>query len=217
MKKLRNNLTYLWSDYKWILLACLVVLGLVAHFALTALTQKETAVYAMLIDCHTDTPQKTFEADALRALELDPGLYRAQIETGLMFTDTESGSYAMTSLSRFLADIGSGKLDICAMPEEEFVKYDRSGTWTDLRKVFPEPAREDSSRESRQEGEPSPDAFLIRDGRVIGMYADRLPALAAYGCYENPESRGVVGILYNAPHSENAAAYLRWLGKETEE
>ena len=106
----------------------------------------------------------------------------------------------MTSLSRFLADIGSEKLDVCGMLEEDFIKYDNSQTWLDLSTFL------DADMLSRLEG-----SFLEKDGRLIGIYADALPVLEAYDCYGIPEKRGVLGVIYNSPHKEAAEKYLQYV------
>ena len=196
---INNRLTYLLTDYKWFWLAGLVVAALVIHLLVAAFSQKETVLYAMLVDCHADASQNTLETDAIADLGFDPGTQRVQIESSLLFEDTQSGSYAMASLSRFLADIGSGKLDVCGMLEDDFVKYDNAGTWIDLRQVMGSELPADEEK------------LLVRDGRVIGIYADALPVLRDYGCYDRAYGRGVLGIIHNAPHMENARAYLLFL------
>ena len=194
-KKLNNELAYLWIYYKWPLLAALVILTAVLYSLLSLHNGKETVLSVMLIDCHTDISPEQMERDYLQACGRDPGRQQAEFLTTLMFGDTESGSYAMTSLSRFLADIGSGKLDVCGMREEDFLKYDNSGTWLDLRELT-------GGGLSHLPG----DALVTADGRVIGLYTDALPLLQRYGCYGS--GRGVIGVIYNAPHREAAAEYL---------
>ena len=196
---LKNKLGYLLADYKWFWLAGLVLAALAIHLLITALTEKETVLYAMLVDCHAGVSQSILEEDALKKLGFDPGTEQVQIESSLLFGDAQSANYTMASLSRFLADIGSGKLDVCGMLEEDFIKYDKAGTWTDLQEVMEQILPEDREQ------------LLIRDGRVIGIYADALPVLGEYGCYERSLGRGVLGILHNAPHMENARAYLQYL------
>ena len=196
---IKNRLTYLLTDYKWFWLAGLVVAALVIHLLVAAFSQKETVLYAMLVDCHADASQNVLETDALADLGFDPGTQRVQIESSLLFEDTQSGSYAMASLSRFLADIGSGKLDVCGMLEDDFVKYDNADTWTDLSEIMGLELPADEEK------------LLVRDGRVIGVYADALPVLSGYGCYDRSYGRGVLGIVHNAPHMDNARAYLLYL------
>lgn len=201
-ERIKNNLWYLWSDYKWLLLAGLVVAALAVHLLVAALLKKDAALGVMLVDAHTPVAESDMEKDALAALELDPEKYSISISNSLMFSDTDSGNYAMASLSRFLTDIGSGKLDLCAMREDDFRKYDESGTWADLTELF------------AGAGVPVPDEaeLLVVDGRVIGVYTNALPVLEEYECYPQEDCRGVAGIVYNAPHPENAVRYLAFLG-----
>lgn len=197
--KLKNNLGYLLTDFKWFWLAGLVMAALAVHLLITAFTQKDTALYVILIDCHASASQGILEADAMEKLGIDSRKEQVQIESSLLFEDAQSGSYAMTSLSRFMADIGNGKLDVCGMLEDDFVKYDESGTWMDLREVMGDLLPADENK------------LLVRGGKVIGICADALPVLEDFGCYDSDGGRGVIGILYNAPHTENARAYLLYL------
>lgn len=107
----------------------------------------------------------------------------------------------MTSLSRFLADIGSEKLDVCGMLEDDFRKYDQSGSFLDLRECFGE------------EQLLALEEFLVtaKDGRVTGLLADALPGMQKDGCYDSPDTRGMIGIVYNTKRLEMAKRYLLYL------
>ena len=218
-ERIKNNIWYLWNDYKWLLMAGLVVAALAIHLLFAALLKKDAALCVMLVDAHTPVSESDMQRDALAALGLDPGKYSATFSNSLMFSDTDSGNYAMASLSRFLADIGSEKLDVCAMREDDFKKYDESGTWADLAALFGEAgmsvADEAGLLLADEAGLPVLDEedLLVADGRVIGIYADALPGLEKYECYPQEDCRGVVGIVYNAPHPENAVRYLAYLGQ----
>ena len=107
----------------------------------------------------------------------------------------------MTSLSKFMADIGSELLDVCGMLKEDFIKYDGSQIWMDLRECL-----------SEEQSEKLKDRFLTADdGRVIGIMADKLPVLMADGCYTGTDTQAAVGIIYNTPHKEQAIKYLLYL------
>ena len=200
-KKWKNELSYLWMDYKWFLLAGLLAAALAIHFLVSALRQREPALSVMLIDSHPSTGQESMQDDYMEAAGLDPSVCRVEILTSLMFSDSDSGTYTMTSLSRFMADIGNNKLDVAGMLEDDFVKYDRPSTWADLTEL----------PDWKEWSFSSSGCLQAADGRVIGIYADALPGLEQYGCYEDPDARGVLGILYNAPHRDEAGRYLKYL------
>lgn len=200
-KRIKNNLEYFWMYYKWQILAALVILGLAVYFVFAAVTKKECVLSVILLDCHTEISGEQMEKDFLEAADLDGKMYSASIQNHLMFENTTSGNYAMTSLSRVLADIGSEKLDVCAMLETDFKKYEKSGTFMDLRQCLTEEELL-SLEEALIYGENS---------NIIGIYADSLPEMEDYGCYEDKETRAGIGIVYNTPHKEKAAEYLRFL------
>ena len=198
-RKLKNEAAYLWMTFKWPLLCAFVIVFVAAAFLAAALNKKDTVLSVMLIDCHSEVSQDEMEKDFMTALGIDMGKQQAEFLTDLLFSDAGSGSYAMTSLSRFLTEIGNGKLDVCAMLEEDFIKYDNSDTWADLSELLGEALLSVPG-----------DSLLVKDGRVIGIDTKALPVLAEYGCYEYDEKRGIIGVVYNSPHRETAADYLMY-------
>lgn len=201
--KLKNDLQYLWIYYKWQILAALVVVILGIHFLITTFSARECALSVNLFDCHTNVSQEKMEKELLQSLQLDERKYSVDVQNSLMLDDTESGSYAMTSLSRFLSDVGSEKLDVCGMLEDTFLKYDNSRTFLDLRECLTEEQLLYLERA----------LLMTSDGRVIGIYADELPGMQKDGCYDSPDARGVIGIIYNTMHREMAVNYLMYLAE----
>ena len=200
-KSIKNNLEYFWMYYKLPFVAGMIVAILLLYFLITTLTAKETALSVMLIDCHTEMSGEEMAEKYMDSAGLDKKKYQVQIQNNLMFQGTNSGNYSMTSLSKFMADIGSELLDVCGMLKEDFVKYDQSDTWTDLREYLTE-----------EQTEILKDHLLITDdGRVIGILADDLPVIQTDGCYTNEETDAAIGIIYNAPHKDEAVKYLLYL------
>ena len=200
-KSIKNNLEYFWMYYKFPFIAGLIVVILVLYFLITTLTAKDTALSVMLIDCHTEMSGEEMAEEYMDTVRLDKKKYHVQIQNNLMFQGTDSGSYSMTSLSKFMADIGSELLDVCGMLKDDFIKYDGSETWTDLRKCLTDEQLEELK-----------DRLLTADdGRVIGILADNLPVIQSDGCYTNEETDAAIGIIYNAPHKDEAVKYLLYL------
>ena len=199
--KFKNDLKYLWIYFKWQILAAVIVVILAFHFLITAFSEKECALSIMLLDCYTEVGDEEMEKELLQSLQLDKKKYVIEVQNGLMIDNTESGSYAMTSLSRLMSDIGSEKLDVCGMLQESFLKYDHSRTFLDLRECFTE----------EQLNEIGEALLVTEDGRVIGIYADALNKLQEDGCYDSEDEKGVVGIVYNTKHLDMAVNYLLYL------
>lgn len=198
---LKNNLFYLWEFYKWQIMGALALVILGLSFLSAHFLGKECALSVMLLDCYAQTDEQEMEEITLEALGLDGRKYAVEMQTGLMLDNTEAGSFAMTSLSRFLADIGSEKLDVCAMLEGSFREYDASGAFLDLRTVF-----DDAQLEALSHA-----LVTAEDGRVIGLYTANLPNLQKDGCYDDPADPGILGIVYNTKHLEIAKQYLLYL------
>ena len=200
-KSIKNNLEYFWMYYKLPFIAGMIVVILAMYFLIITLTAKETALSVMLIDCHTEMSSEEMAEEYMEAADIDQKKYQVQIQNNLMFQGTDSGSYSMTSLSKFMADIGSELLDVCGMLKDDFIKYDGSETWTDLRKCLTDEQLEELK-----------DRLLTADdGRVIGILADNLPVIQSDGCYTNEETDAAIGIIYNAPHKDEAVKYLLYL------
>lgn len=200
-KSIKNSLEYFWMHYKLPFLAGLVVVVLAVYFLVASLTAKDTVLSVMLIDCHTEMSGEKIAEEYMEATGLNQKKYQVQIQNNLMFQGTDSGNYSMTSLSKFMADIGSELLDVCGMLKEDFIKYDGSQIWMDLRECL-----------SEEQSEKLKDRFLTADdGRVIGIMADKLPVLMADGCYTGTDTQAAVGIIYNTPHKEQAIKYLLYL------
>lgn len=200
-KSIKNSLEYFWTYCKLPFLAGLVVVVLAVYFLVASLTAKDTVLSVMLIDCHTEMSGEKIAEEYMEATGLDQKKYQVQIQNNLMFQGIDSGNYFMTSLSKFMADIGSELLDVCGMLKEDFIKYDGSQIWMDLRECL-----------SEEQSEKLKDRFLTADdGRVIGIMADKLPVLMADGCYTGTDTQAAVGIIYNTPHKEQAIKYLLYL------
>ena len=200
-KSMKNNLEYFWMYYKLPFLAGVVVVVLAVYFLVASLTAKDTVLSVMLIDCHTEMSGEKIAEEYMEATGLNQKKYQVQIQNNLMFQGTDSGNYSMTSLSKFMADIGSELLDVCGMLKDDFIKYDGSDTWMDLRECLTD-----------EQSKVLEDYFLMTDdGRAIGIMADELPILKADNCYTSTDTEAAVGIIYNTPHKEEAVKYLLYL------
>ena len=200
-KSIKNNLEYFWMYYKLPFIAGMIVVILALYFLITTLIAKETALSVMLIDCHTEMSGEEMAEKYMDSAGMDKKKYQVQIQNNLMFQGTDSGSYSMTSLSKFMADIGSELLDVCGMLKEDFIKYDGSQTWMDLRECLTD----------KQMEELKDRLLMTDDGRVIGILADDLPVLLAEECYTNKETEAAIGVIYNAPQKDEAVKYLLYL------
>lgn len=200
-KSIKNNLEYFWMYYKLPFMAGMIIVILILYFLITALTAKDTVLSVMLIDCHTEMSGEELAEEYAKAADIDQKKYQIQIQNNLMFQGTDSGNYSMTSLSKFMADIGSELLDVCGMLKDDFIKYDGSDTWMDLRECLTD-----------EQSKVLEDYFLMTDdGRAIGIMADELPILKADNCYTSTDTEAAVGIIYNTPHKEEAVKYLLYL------
>ena len=176
------------------------------HFLIAGLTGRELVLNVILMDCHTGVSQEMAEEDFLKAEGLDSTKSRADIVLNLMLNDAGSGDYAMVSLSRLLTDIGSEKLDICALVEDDFLLYTEQQMFLDLSECF-------SQKQLSVYGD-----SLLRDknGSVRGIYTDALPKLAELDCYQEKDERAAIGIISSTKRKDMACRYLLYLTGKNE-
>lgn len=198
--KIKNQLYYFWSFYKWIIAAVGIVVALFLYFLSVRLTEKECVLSVMLMDCHTDVSDEQMNDDFAAYINLEQKTYSVNIQNSLMISGS-GGNYTMSCLSKFLSEVGNKNLDVCGMLEDDFIKYDNADTWMTLSDSF--------TQEELYEF--SDCLYENKDGEVIGLYADGLPQLAQYGCYDSQDTRGIIGIVYNTQHKDTAVEYLRYL------
>jgi hypothetical protein len=197
-KNVKEKAEYFWMYYKAPFLAVLAFLFISAYWVHAAVTEKELALSVMLVDSHAAVSEEKLEKAYAEYAGIDPDTL--SFNNSYLFSDSSSGTYAMTSLSRFYSDIGTQKLDVCGFLEEDFEKYANADCFLDLRECL-----------SEQELAAYGDALYYQDGKPVGIYTEALPGLKESGCYCEDGDVAMIGIAYNTLHVEAAADYIRYL------
>lgn len=183
--------------YKLPFLAVLAVVLIAAYWVSAAAGEKESAFKALLLDSHAGTQEEILNEEFRTYAGIEDSR-EVSILTSFLFSDSSTGTYAMTSLSRFYVEVGNEELDVCGMLEADFKNYAKADCFMDLRKCL-KPEMLDEL-----------EGFLYwRSGIPIGIYAEALPGLKSAECYEN--GKAIIGIIYNSRHVETAAQYLEYL------
>lgn len=190
---------YYWMYYS--IPTVLVVIGLVVavSFVHAHLTERPSALSVMMLDVGTDVSEESLQTAYMEAADIDPDVYSVTISTSLMLGETTE-TYQMTSIARLYAQVGTGDLDVVAMRGSDFANYTRADMFLDLREVF-----------SKEALAAFPEVYTDANGAVLGIYCKDLPVMQEIGGYAADED-GVIGILYNSEHIENAARFLTYLG-----
>ncbi len=200
----KKRLEFFWMYEKvpfFIILAICLAGG---QFAYAKVTQKDCVFEAMLFDIHTDVAEEQLVSSFCSYADIDLKKYDASVSTSLLLSDAASGNYAMASLSKFQAAVGTEDLDACMMLEGDFQKYAKSGCFLDLREIF-----------SEEEIEGFPKKYTDPKGRILGVYSNGLKKMGEIGGYE--KKAGIIGIVYNSKRKETAAKFLRFLNTESGE
>ena len=108
----RKKLEYFWMYYKIPFLAVLGVCVVIVYFGYAKITEKEYAFNAILLDIHTNAQEEMLEEEFADYAGIDTKKYDVLISTSLLFSDSSSGNYAMTSLARLYTQIGTEELDV---------------------------------------------------------------------------------------------------------
>lgn len=193
----KDRLGYYWMYYS--IPTVLVVIALVAaiswlHAGATALPE---ALHVMLLDIRTQVSDETLEQSFCDVAGIDASQYNVTIESSLMLENTTS-NYQMSSIARMYSAVGTGEIDVAAMRGSDFANYIKADMFLDLREVFTE-----------EELAAFPALYTDADGSVLGIYCEGLPVMQEIGGYAGEEA--VIGIVYNAAHVYNAAAFLQYL------
>lgn len=193
----KDRLGYFWMYYKIPVFLIAVAAIVIASFVHTNLTQKTSCLDAVLFDVHSSAEENALEKDFEQYAGVNTKKYAATISTSLMLSDSSSSSYSMGSLAKLYTQVGTGKLDVCAMREKDFKKYEKTGIFLDLSKVL---SKEELGKYS-----------VCRDqsGAVTGLYLKDSPLVNKIGGY--PKEDGVIGILKQSDHMETAKQFLKWL------
>ena len=101
----RKKLEYFWMYYKIPFLAVLGVCVVIVYFGYAKITEKEYAFNAILLDIHTNAQEEMLEEEFADYAGIDTKKYDVLISTSLLFSDSSSGNYAMTSLARLYTQI----------------------------------------------------------------------------------------------------------------
>lgn len=197
---MKDKLGYFWMYYKLPLIAAVIFCCVLCSFGWNIVSQKESVLNVMLVDSHSPVEgQKMADAFA-EASGIDKSRYEVNIQTTYLFEDASFRTYEMAGRSKFYADIGNKELDVCAMLEKDFAQYAQSGGFLSLSSVL-------SEEQIKELG----DGIYKQSGEVYGIYVDSLKGNVLSGCYEDAGSQGVIGIIYNTPHLEQAVRYLEYV------
>ena len=193
----KDRLGYFWMYYKIPVFLIAVAAIVIASFVHANLTRKTSCLDVVLFDVHSSAEEGALENDFERYAGVDTKEYAATISTSLMLSDSSSSSYSMGSLARLYTQAGTGKLDVCAMREKDFRKYEKAGIFLDLSKVL---SKEEIARYNVRRD---------KNGAVTGIYLKDSARIKKIGGY--PESDGAIGILKQTKHIGMAKAFLRWM------
>lgn len=198
---------YIWEYYKLPIAVSCIFLYIAGYLIYGRLTHKDTILYTALVNVSaSDAFAEELSTGFLAGHGADVGKEQVTIYDGLYLTEDESDvdhGYVYASNTKITGSIAGELLDVVLMDRTAFDILSRNGCFCDLGQLLLQEA---------------PDLYeklqscLITDAEG----ADAYPAAVDISRSDLILKEGFDGTLYlgiikNAPHMENAVAYLRYL------
>lgn len=197
----KNRIEYFWMYYKIPVFAGIIAVWILISFLSALLQQKEEVLNVILFDSHSEMSGEKMAEKYMEEMGMDNNNYDVTIQNSYFLEDSASNTYAMAGMSDFYAAVGTEKLDVCGMLEEEFANYVKSGCYVDLSNYLT--AEQMQQIENR--------LYRTDDGKVYGIYVNGLLKMQESGSYLHDEKKAIIGIIYNTPHLEEALCYVKYM------
>ena len=225
-------LEYFWEYYRIpviIIAAVLILGGTLIHDIVTGKPSAFNAVVINAADYSNELPESffmeeddVFDAKFAEYAGIDTDEYIVTIDRTVRYSVDDLSGMAMTTAEKIFAEIAAGDLDVMLCDQGVFHSYARTLMYADLRDVMPQSELEEYDEKGlvyyidRAEVEAveeaknnnSLDTFTwdssqpMKDAVPVGI---RLKAAA------NGAPGGVMGIVVNSKHIDEAVAFIRYI------
>lgn len=134
----KGRLEYFWYYYKIHTFVVIGVLLLAGTFIYQLATNKESALYAVLISSDTYvTDEQTWDADFAEYAGIDTEEYNVIFDTSFIFSSNGFTDYTMSSMEKLVAMASAGMIDVVVADTATFEKLARSEFYLDLESALP--------------------------------------------------------------------------------
>ena len=221
----KAKIGYIWEYYKLPILIGCILLYIAGYMLHGYLTHKDAVLYTALVNVSDAIPSDELTADFLNYLGADTKKNEVVLYQGLYLTDDETSpgyAYVYASNTKLTASIAAKQMDVVLMDQEAFDLLSGKGCLCDIEKFLIE---EDPGLYETLQSQLVTGTVILEDNAVDAMADDAVTYNAVTDEYPMgvdltssphvPEG-GISGTLYlgvisNAPHTDTAVAYLRYL------
>lgn len=232
----REKLAYFWDYYKWYVIGGAFALACVISLAHSILTQKDTALYVVTLNC--SAPDGTGEyADTIGdIIGVDTDEYDLIFETSLYYTKDSMDENTYTTVEKLSVYAAAAQLDALMAGGDAFEQYANGDVFYDLRDLLTEEqiavcepyfyyidqaVVDERNRIADELGDVStvdiPDPRHpeeMEDPIPVGIYIDgssSFPSDTLYFNTEDAENGIAIGVYQNTEHLDNVLNYLDYL------
>lgn len=230
----KTKAKYFWDYYKMHTLAVIVAVALVTTLIYDIATQKESALFAVMLNCTVldDEQFLVFQDDYKKYIDLDTKEFDIQIDTSLNFNLNAWQELNMSASQRLLAYTSTGELDVILGGPDIFPEQANQGMFCDLREILSaeqlakyEPyfyyvdqtiidewyeISDTFDLEAEYPDMPEPTNPEEMDNPIpVGVFVTDSPRLD--DLYYFGEGYCAIGVMVNAPHMENSLKFIDYL------
>lgn len=218
---LKAKLEHIFTYYRYVLIAAVVIIALVVSLAVSISGQKESGFQAYLIGAAgSKETSESFLADFVTLAGIDMNTHTASITPGGLVDADGMDENSMLSAQAVAVKSAAGEIDVLGCPLERFLGYAYNKYFVDLRQIFSQEQLESwgarliyidtalFSEETLTELPDPTDPSKMTSPMAVGLQVSADSPLSDYCML--PQDGLVLGILCNAPHSQTAALFLEY-------
>lgn len=228
----RQKYQYFKDYYRMPLIIILLAFTFMGILIYQFVTRKDSAFYAVLLNCSPYEENEWFTEEYTQLVGIDLDKVDVTLDTGIYFKLNSNDEDSYITTQKLDTYAGAGQLDVMLGGGDEFAHFANSILFKDLREVLsPEQIQKyepyfyyvdislwDAANGTQNDSglEPStvPDPRNPQEMEQpipVAIFVESSEALNRAYYFKNAEDGIAVGIYANAPHPDNALAFIDYL------
>lgn len=235
-KTFKEKLNYFWYYYRIHTAAAIFLIAVGALFIKDAVTAKDNAFSATLLNSYGSNKQDAFQADFAEYAGIDTTSYNCYIDNSSTINYETMSQMDMAVSQRIAAMTQTGGIDVMVSDLEPFGNYANGMLFTDLREELSDEEyekyeddfyyidaaaaeaagndmlslEEDMNETAPADVNPS-DPDTMEDPVPVGIYLKDSAKLKEWECYTTTEDTPVFGFVYSALQKDYSHLFLKYL------
>lgn len=235
-KTFREKLDYFWYYYKVHTIVALFVIIVGTIFIRDAVTAKDSAFSAVLLNALGNDSQEMIESDFAAYSDIDLEVYDCYIDTGSTLSYDTMSQMDLAVSQRIVALTQTGGIDVLISNSEPFANFSQGMMFKDLREELtaeeyarfePDFFYIDAAALDADDAEPvydengmveivdtsidHADPSAMKDPVPVGIYLKSVSRLKEYNCYPDSSVTPIFGFPATADHPDKAHLFLKYL------